>query len=80
LQAYEENVFPGMKVTWGTYKNNLGHENELGCFRCHGKLQENRTGRVVSSDCNLCHVILAEDEEHLEIIKSLLGVIDKKGE
>ena len=80
LQAYEENVFPGMNVTWGTYKNNLGHKNELGCFRCHGKLQEVRTGRVVNNDCNLCHVILAEDEEHLEIIKSLQGVIEKKGE
>lgn len=76
LEAYEENVFPGMHITWGTYKNNLGHENGSGCFRCHGKLQETKTGRVISSDCNLCHVILAENEEQPEIIKSLKEVID----
>ena len=76
LEAYEENVFPGMHVTWGTYKNNIGHKDELGCFRCHGKLQESKSGRVINSDCNLCHVILAEDEEQPEIIKSLQGVID----
>lgn len=76
IQAYEENVFPDMRVTWGTYKNNLGHENDTGCFRCHGKLQEVKTGRVISSDCNLCHVILADDETQPEIIKSLQGIID----
>ncbi len=76
LQAYDENVFPAMHVTWGTYKNNLGHKNNLGCFRCHGRLQEVKTGKVISRDCNLCHVILAENEKQPEIIKSLQGVID----
>ena len=80
VQAYEENVFPEMRVTWGIYKNNLGHKNESGCFRCHGKLQENKTGKVISSDCNLCHVILAEDEEQSEVIFFLQELMRKKGE
>lgn len=76
LEAYEENVFPGMHVTWGTYKSNLGHQDDTGCFRCHGKLQEVKTGKAISSDCNLCHIILAEDGKQPEIIKSLQGIID----
>ncbi|NOQ45959.1 MAG: response regulator [Desulfobulbaceae bacterium] len=80
LQAYEENVFPKMHVTWGTYRNNLGHENDSGCFRCHGALQETRTGRIISSDCNLCHAILEEGEEHSEITEQIKGVIKQKGE
>ena len=35
---YSWNVFPKMKVTWGTHINNLGHSDEApGCFRCHDK-------------------------------------------
>src|SRR5208337_974734 len=32
---YNPNVFPDLKVTWGTYPNNLGHTDFPGCFRCH---------------------------------------------
>ena len=35
---YSWNVFPKMKVTWGTYTNHLGHTDESpGCMRCHDK-------------------------------------------
>lgn len=73
IKAYEENVFPDMRVTWGTYKGFLGHKNGSGCFRCHGKLREKKTGRIVSSDCNLCHIILARDQIKPDIIKILKG-------
>src|SRR5262249_35125439 len=33
--VYASNVFPAMKVAWGTYPNNVGHEDFPGCFRCH---------------------------------------------
>ena len=29
-----------MKVTWGTYANNIGHIDFAGCFRCHDDSQE----------------------------------------
>ena len=32
---YDENVFPFMKVTWGTHPNHIGHQEYPGCFRCH---------------------------------------------
>ena len=35
LAIYRHNVFPDLKVTWGTYPNNLGHADDPGCFRCH---------------------------------------------
>ena len=38
LEAYLNNVWPKMKVTWGTYRQHLGHqyaEEGYGCFRCH---------------------------------------------
>jgi hypothetical protein len=35
LAIYNRNVFPDLKVTWGTYPNNLGHMDFPGCFRCH---------------------------------------------
>lgn len=75
IEAYEENVFPEMKVTWGTYKNFLGHSDGSGCFRCHGKLRERKTKKVISSDCNLCHVVLAKDQVRPDILKILKGVL-----
>ena len=32
---YCQNVFPFMKVTWGTHPNHIGHMSYPGCFRCH---------------------------------------------
>jgi hypothetical protein len=52
--VYRHNVFPAMKVTWGTYPVNLGHVTSNGCFRCH----DGRTspdGREISADCEFCH-------------------------
>ncbi|WP_051689695.1 NapC/NirT family cytochrome c [Pelobacter seleniigenes] len=71
--AYVENVFPEMNIQWNTYSTNIGHANDLGCFRCHNEEHETADGEVISMDCDTCHTILAEDEENPEIIKTLLG-------
>lgn len=71
--AYLENVFPEMGIQWDTYHSNLGHTNELGCFRCHNEEHEAENGEVISMDCETCHTILAEEEEDPEILKTLLG-------
>lgn len=71
--AYLENVFPEMGIQWDTYHSNLGHTNEMGCFRCHNEELESETGEVISMDCEACHTILAEEEEDPEILKTLLG-------
>ncbi len=64
----EGNVFPSMNITWGTYPDLLGHRDvngeiaDVGCFRCHDEEHESDDGRVISQDCDACHLLLAEDE------------------
>jgi hypothetical protein len=59
LQAlYRRNVFPAMKVTWGSYPDNRGHLTLAGCFRCHDDSHTDRTGAVISADCETCHTQL----------------------
>lgn len=72
-EAYLENVFPEMGIQWDTYSSNLGHTNEMGCFRCHNEEHESSSGEVISMDCDACHTILAEDESDPEILKTLFG-------
>jgi hypothetical protein len=67
---YLRNVFPYMKVTWGTYPNNLGHEAFPGCFRCHDDQHVTSGGRAISQDCDICHTILPE-EDNAKILKDL---------
>jgi nitrate/TMAO reductase-like tetraheme cytochrome c subunit len=60
---YSQNVFPFMKVTWGTHPNNLGHNNYPGCFRCHDGSHSTKDGKkTVTNDCSTCHTLLATDE------------------
>jgi len=68
---YSWNVFPKMKVTWGTYANHLGHDDSPGCFRCHDKKHVNAEGTKVSGSCKLCHAVLADDEPNPEILNTL---------
>jgi len=69
---YSWNVFPKMKVTWGTHKNNLGHSDEApGCFRCHDKKHATADGAKIGAKCSTCHAVLADEEEDPEILKSL---------
>ena len=52
---YRHNVFPKMKVTFGTHPNHIGHMDFPGCFRCHDDEHKAPDGRVISQDCELCH-------------------------
>jgi hypothetical protein len=56
-KLYSQNVFPEMKVTWGTYKTQLGHMDAPGCFRCHDESHKAKDGRTIKQDCALCHTI-----------------------
>ena len=59
-QIYRHNFFPEMKVNWRTYPNDIGHSIFIGCFRCHDGRHVSSEGRVVSRDCQTCHIILAQ--------------------
>ena len=52
---YRANVFPGMRVGWGTYVNQLGHVTSTGCFRCHDDSHTTLEGTAIRQDCELCH-------------------------
>lgn len=72
MQAiYRRNVFPQMNVTWGTYPNNIGHQHFSGCFRCHDDEHVSEDGRTIRQDCDLCHTILAWEEENPEVLQQL---------
>jgi hypothetical protein len=53
--AYRRNVFPSMKVTWGTYPDNAGHVASPGCFRCHDGSHTAKDGSTINADCEYCH-------------------------
>ena len=73
LDIYNRNVFPEMKINWGTYPNNIGHTYFPGCFRCHDEQHANPAGKAITQDCNTCHQLLAAEEAKPEIL-SKLGV------
>lgn len=55
--VYRQNVFPEMKVTFGTYASNIGHIESPGCFRCHDDEKATTEGQKIGQDCELCHSI-----------------------
>ena len=69
---YNRNVFPAMKVTWGTYPNNLGHQDFPGCFRCHDESHKSKDGKTITQDCSACHDLLMQEEEKPVMIPELL--------
>ena len=54
---YARNIFPAMKVKWGTYPNNIGHTFFNGCFRCHDDSHKASDGSVIKQDCETCHAM-----------------------
>jgi hypothetical protein len=74
VDIYTRNVFPQMKIFWGTYANNLGHDPAPGCFRCHDGGHSTPDGaRSIPNDCNTCHTMLAFEESEPDILKMLGG-------
>ena len=73
---YNRNVFPDLKVTWGTYPNNLGHTDFPGCFRCHDGSHSTSDQKVtITQDCTTCHEPLAVEEISPEVLKTI-GLAD----
>ena len=68
---YRNNVFPDLKVTWGTYPNNLGHADYPGCFRCHDGSHQTADKQSITQDCNACHQALAVEETNPAVLKTI---------
>ena len=69
--VYAVNVFPNMRVWWDTYPNHIGHEQSDGCKRCHNRKMRTAERVQINDDCDVCHVVLAEEEENPDIIAIL---------
>lgn len=68
---YLQNIFPDMKITWGTYPNNVGHTDSPGCFRCHDGNHVSSSGKAIPNDCTTCHEMPAMDEKNPKILTEL---------
>ena len=68
---YSQNVFPYMKVTWGTHPNHIGHMSYPGCFRCHDGDHAAKDGSSIPQDCSTCHNLLAVEEPKPKVLADL---------
>ena len=68
---YLRNIFPEMRVTWGTHPNNIGHTDSPGCFRCHDGSHTSADGQTITNDCSACHQLLTPGEDNSTILKEL---------
>jgi len=75
---YGHNVFPDLKVTWGTYPNNLGHADFPGCFRCHDENHATADKKTITQDCTTCHNAIAVEETAPDVLKTI-GLVDILG-
>jgi nitrate/TMAO reductase-like tetraheme cytochrome c subunit len=71
VTLYSQNVFPDMKVTWGTHPNHIGHQSYPGCFRCHDGDHSSKDGKSITQDCAACHNLLAVDETKPKVLSDL---------
>lgn len=71
VRLYSDNVFPDMKVTWGTHPNHIGHMSYPGCFRCHDGDHSTKDGQTITQDCTACHNLLAVDESKPKALADL---------
>jgi hypothetical protein len=70
-QAYIDNVFPEMKISWQTYESFACHRaQECGCYRCHNDSLRSESGKTITQDCDACHIVLVENApaQHMEDI------------
>ena len=71
VTLYSQNVFPYMKVTWGTHPNHIGHMSYPGCFRCHDGDHLAKDNTSITQDCAACHNLLAVDEAKPKVLADL---------
>jgi nitrate/TMAO reductase-like tetraheme cytochrome c subunit len=71
VTLYSQNVFPYMKVTWGTHPNHIGHMSYPGCFRCHDGEHAAKDGASITQDCAACHNLLVVDEAKPKVLADL---------
>lgn len=81
---YLRNVFPDMKVGFGTYRSHTDHrdaQDKVGCFRCHNsdyeaiQMKAGREGELAHG-CEACHVMLATEENPADMEDTVKVLVD----
>jgi nitrate/TMAO reductase-like tetraheme cytochrome c subunit len=54
--------FPEMRTDWRTHINNIGHYNAAGCFRCHSGRHVSDTGKLITTNCDICHTTIYDSQ------------------
>jgi hypothetical protein len=57
-RIFQTYFFPEMNTDWQTHPNNIGHLYFSGCFRCHDGEHVSNTGKVITTNCNVCHTVI----------------------
>jgi nitrate/TMAO reductase-like tetraheme cytochrome c subunit len=63
-KIYKRNYFPYMNANWKHFPNNISHVYTPGCFRCHDGNHVSDDGKVISNDCNSCHLIISQTDSY----------------
>ena len=71
VDIYRSDVFPSMKVSWGTHPNNIGHSDSPGCFRCHDGDHSAKGGVSITNDCAVCHNLVVSDTAHPKLLADM---------
>jgi len=59
---YQKNDFPKMQASWRNYPDHIGHYLSAGCYRCHDGKHQSSDGKVITRDCNACHLIIEQGD------------------
>ncbi|MGQ9642343.1 MAG: NapC/NirT family cytochrome c [Ignavibacterium sp.] len=73
-QIYKRNYFPYMRADWKHFPDNISHVYTPGCFRCHDGKHVSDDGKVISNDCNSCHIIISQTMNDGTVKTSLDGL------
>ncbi len=69
---FAANVFPEMKIAWGTYPSFANHHGDSGCFRCHTATLVDDKGKKIAKSCDvMCHTPLEVESKKPEILELL---------
>lgn len=73
-QIYSRNYFPKMDANWKHFPDNISHVYTPGCFRCHDGKHISDDGKVISKNCNSCHVIISQTDNSGNVKSDLNGL------
>jgi hypothetical protein len=69
-RIFQTYFFPEMRTDWQTHPNNIGHFYFTGCFRCHDGEHVSDSGKVITTDCSVCHTVIYDSKNPAASVKT----------